>query len=256
MGLTRQGGCGKIRPLLRHYIKPGRFCIFLHDATSEEEFTQDSLEGFRMILGDYAAAGGGHVFVTFTKQDIMADAELPASSGEKADVDTVSSLAKQFEQIATKFSTGPNLVKVKVLPFPGFSSSDKSCARELMRIIDGSLKDYNAGSTAAQQNGARPEKNLENYQTPTNFSIITDEMIAEAATQKAADFWEDFNSGNLKSWSHGAHLRAGLGIILNDYLQLRGVFDWTDIFLAHLERLRNQQPQLFRNTAHRYFMIT
>ena len=80
------------------------------------------------------------------------------------------------------------------------------------------------------------------------------ERIRKANTDRlnAQNFWESFMDGSLSSWDHYTHLRAGYFVMHDCFSRGLGLLECANEFMAHLNRLREGNPERFRNTAHKY----
>ncbi|KAM0549767.1 hypothetical protein ACHAPJ_009205 [Fusarium lateritium] len=61
--------------------------------------------------------------------------------------------------------------------------------------------------------------------------------------------------GSLSSWDHYTHLRAGYFVMHDCFSRGLGLLECANEFMAHLNRLREGNPERFRNTAHKTMTI-
>ncbi|KAK2741114.1 hypothetical protein FQN57_005715 [Myotisia sp. PD_48] len=64
------------------------------------------------------------------------------------------------------------------------------------------------------------------------------------------EFMEQMVSGELDTWGHQSHLRAGFICLMRCSLNKDAVIDATDMFLGFLDKMLSAKPGKFRNTRH------
>ena len=224
-----------MRALVRHYLLPGRFILFLHNCIENEgERLEFSLEYLRQIVPMAKDAGIIHMWVLLTKQDLVSEGERP---------EVVHRLRETFKAEILKFSGMP---AIRIIDTPGLNALDQD---QLHAALD------QVKQTMDDDRKARPP--VAQRVVVEHYDSSADEMekrAKDAAAQQSSSevFWSDFKSGSVSSWGHFEHLRSGYFVLLEASAEGRGIMECTDTFLEHLARLREANPQRFRNTAHRY----
>lgn len=234
------GGCNHARPLFKHYLTAETFCIFLHDV-SVDDLADESFTGFQNILEDCASSGCKQVWVIFSKQGLI--------KSEDERLEKLGRMTAKYRDLAAPFV---KRVQVRILPLPGLDALNHTRTDEVLSEIGKVLQQQEATPRAAGRNENSATGAVAAISpSEEDLRLAVEEALARLQPQPAEAFWKDFLEGTLASWDHAAHLRAGLGVILQVYLKPRGLFAWTDEFMGHLDRLREARPDLFRNTAHR-----
>ncbi|KAE8373851.1 hypothetical protein BDV26DRAFT_54849 [Aspergillus bertholletiae] len=111
------------------------------------------------------------------------------------------------------------------------------------------------------------EPALEPYHKPTLDSKIPEHIVSSPGLSKPIDeqplrdsvgaqaFWDSFVTGHIPVWDHHVHLKVTYIIVLEYMKRRRSTFAMADTMLAHLERLRNSQPEKFGHRIHRTITI-
>ncbi|EFW99472.1 ADP-ribosylation factor 6 [Grosmannia clavigera kw1407] len=232
------GGCGKQRPLFKHYLTADRFCVFLHDI-GQDNCAEESIAAFQGVLEDCSSGGCRHIWVVFNKQDLI--------RSEDERLAKLGTMAGKYRDLAAPFA---DKVQVRILLLPGFDAAKHIRIDDMLSEIRKALQQEAKLGAVGHGKVAR-EASAEASPSEEDLRIAVEMAVAGQREQPSDAFWENFLGGTLTSWDHASHLRAGLGVILEGYLKPRGLFAWTDDFIGHLDRLREDRPDLFRNTAHR-----
>ncbi|KAK5996942.1 ADP-ribosylation factor [Cladobotryum mycophilum] len=239
------GGCDKIRPLIRHYIGNDRFIIFMHDCTDQTRL-DEAIAEFRFALEAMTQVEGRHVWVLFNKQDM-----LPLADRERI----INEHRQVYEATAFPYR---QVCSVEFLDLPGFSATTGDRIHDLLPRINAVLN--NEGKPVSKpdvKSDARqdPPTKKEILQPPSREELVgrINDHLKEAGS--AEDFLKLFESGDLPAWDHFTHLRAGYCVMLDCFANKRNIIACSDIFIEHLERLREKNPQRFRNTTHRTMTV-
>ena len=229
----RRLGCDKIRPLIRHYLAKDRFIIFIHDCADDR--LEESIQHLHEACGWMSEYGCTHMWVLFNKQDLLPPAEAKS---------IVDKLREQYEsQVYLYRRQG---LQIKVMDTPGLSGRTGEGLVEVMNEIVGTLNKEKKPTPAPTQ----PKKPV--LEGPTEQELFERIEKANQVSPSPDEFWRSFLAGDLPAWDHYSHLRAGFFVMYDCFARGCNVFECADEFLAHLKRLRNAQPERFRNTAHRY----
>lgn len=228
-----------MRALVRHYFRPGRFVLFFHNCTEVEGARLDfSLTYFRDAVAMMREMGVTHVWVLLTKQDLVPDAERPA---------IVQRLRAIFGAEIPQYKSTP---AIRIIDTPGLSALSSQQMHAVLDQVKQTLDDEKrTGPPVAQSITLAAQKSSDD-------ELLNGVKEASAEQPSSEVFWRDFISGKLSTWGHYAHLRSGYFVMLQALAENRNIMDCADTFLEHLARLRDLNPQRFRNTAHRYVRMT
>ncbi|RGP60969.1 ADP-ribosylation factor 6 [Fusarium sporotrichioides] len=231
------GGCDMIRPLTRHYMLKDRFVIFIQSCEDlDPDRVEFSFEYLRMAMGMMESFEAKNMFILFNKHDHL-------SPEEAAKV--VKELKSQIEKEIKPYE---NKLDVRILDYPGLSALHGTQLHAAMEEIRTTLKP------------AKPTQNVkaeieQREKGPSEDELVNRIKQGNATSVDAQTFWKGFLDGSLDSWDHYTHLRAGFFVIRDCFARGLGLLDSADEFMAHLNRLREGNPERFRNTAHRTMTI-
>ncbi|RBR14549.1 hypothetical protein FVER53590_06697 [Fusarium verticillioides] len=232
------GGCDAIRPLIRHYMTQDRFLIFIQSCTDTEdaERVEFSLEYLRMGLNMMLEYEAKHMFIIFNKQDLLSEEERP-----KVAKDLKDKIEAEIKPYADKLD-------IRILDTPGLSALGGCQVNNVMDEIRKTLKPKNAVKDTKAEIEMRERG-------PGEEELRNKIRTANAQSVDANTFWESFLDGSLEAWDHYTHLRAGFFIIHDCFGKGVGLLECADEFMKHLNRLREGNPERFRNTAHKTMTI-
>ncbi|KAF4336530.1 ubiquitin thiolesterase L3 [Fusarium beomiforme] len=231
------GGCDKIRPLIRHYMLKERFLIFIQDCTDTDPWRIDfSLEYLRMGMQMMLEFEAKHIFIIFNKQDLLSPEERPK---------VIKDLKEKIEAEVAPYAES---LDIKILDYPGLSALSGCQVHEAMDEIRKTLKP----KKPTRDTKAEIEKREKG---PSEEELVDKIKTANAESVDAKTFWEQFLDGSLKAWDHYTHLRAGFFVMHDCFAKGLGLLECADEFMAHLNRLREGNPERFRNTAHKTMTI-
>lgn len=142
-----------------------------------------------------------------------------------------------------------NELAVRFIDILGLSALDERHMHDVLDQVERSLAD---DSKSGASNGQ-----LKSTRAKSQDDSTLAERVREASANQSSPevFWRRFQDGHVPSWNHYTHLRAGFFVLSEGPTGSRSVMDAADIFLRHLARLRESDPQRFRNTAHRYVWL-
>ncbi|KAF4979428.1 hypothetical protein FZEAL_4371 [Fusarium zealandicum] len=233
------GGCDKIRPLVQHYIAKDRFFIFIQDCNDRDPGRVDfSMEYLRMGLEWMSEFGCQHMFILFNKQDLLPPTERDAM---------VQELRLRVESEITQH---PEKHSVKILDYPGLCATSGQQLRSAMDEIRHTLQQI---KKPTQPDPKARIAELEKGPSEEELVQRVEKAIVESVDTYG--FWGSFMDGSLASWDHYAHLRAGFFVMHDCFAKGSGLLECADEFMAHLDRLRQGNPERFRNTAHKTMTI-
>lgn len=228
-------GCDQVRALVRHYFRPDRFILFLHDCADTERI-DDSISQLHSAIEMMLEFGTQHMWILLTKQDLI---PLPEQQA------TVSSLCARFESEIKRYKGTPQVTIIDKL---GMNALDNEMVHyvldEIKATLDGTNNDHNGHWGTAKA----PEPS---YRQPATEELLQRAKLASINEADAESFWQAFLDSSLGIWDHYVHLRSGYFVILQGLASGTGILGCADMFLEHLTRLRSTNPQRFRNTAHR-----
>ncbi|KAF5228124.1 hypothetical protein FANTH_14591 [Fusarium anthophilum] len=231
------GGCDRIRPLIRHYMSQDRFLIFIQSCTdTEPDRVEFSLEYLRMGLSMMLENEAKHMFIIFNKQDLLSEEERPQ-------------IVKDLkEKIEVEIKPYADKLDIKILDTPGLSALSGCQAHDVMDEIRKTLKPK------------KPAKNMkaeieQRERGPSEEELRNKIRTANAESADAKTFWASFLDGSLEAWDHYTHLRAGFFVMHDCFGRGLGLLECADEFMKHLNRLREGNPERFRNTAHKTMTI-
>ncbi|KAH7243654.1 ADP-ribosylation factor family-domain-containing protein [Fusarium redolens] len=231
------GGCDAIRPLIRHYMAKDRFLIFIQSCTdTDPDRIEFSLEYLRMGMEMMLEYEAKHMFIIFNKQDLLSEEERP-----KVVKDLKSRIEAEIKPYANKLD-------IKILDYPGLSALWGGQVHKVMDEIRKTLKP----KKPAKDTKAEIEQREKG---PSEEELRNRVRTANAESADAKTFWESFLDGSLEEWDHYTHLRAGFFVMHDSFSKGFGLLECADEFMKHLNRLREGNPERFRNTAHKTMTI-
>ncbi|KAF5660728.1 ubiquitin thiolesterase L3 [Fusarium circinatum] len=231
------GGCDRIRPLIRHYMAQDRFLIFIQSCTdTEPDRVEFSLEYIRMGLNMMLEYEAKHMLIVFNKQDLLAEEERPQ---------IVRGLKERIEAEIKPYA---DKLDIKILDTPGLSALSGCQAHDVMDEIRKILKPKKPAKNTKAEIEQR-EKG------PSEEELRNKIRTANAESADAKTFWQSFLDGSLEAWDHYTHLRAGFFVMHDCFGRGLGLLECADEFMKHLNRLREGNPERFRNTAHKTMTI-
>ncbi|KAG5803687.1 hypothetical protein H9Q74_007234 [Fusarium xylarioides] len=231
------GGCDAIRPLIRHYMTQDRFLIFIQSCTdTDPDRVEFSLEYLRMGLNMMLEYEAKHMFIIFNKQDLLSEEERPK---------IVKDLQTKIEAETKPYT---DKLDIKILDTPGLNALWGCQVHNVMDEIRKTLKPKNAAKDTKAEIELR-EKG------PSEEELRNKIRMANAESVDVNTFWTSFLDGSLEAWDHYTHLRAGFFIMHDCFGKGVGLLDCADEFMTHLNRLREGNPERFRNTAHKTMTI-
>ncbi|KAH7026093.1 uncharacterized protein B0I36DRAFT_153720 [Microdochium trichocladiopsis] len=270
--------------LMHHYLDPDTAVFFIHDCSDEwPDRLEFSVELLHLHVRQMMDKKARHLWVLLGKQDAI----IPGDDDDDDEVrrrkgrDKVDELKGRFERELARYDhgrgekggeggsgggdggDGQDGIFYRILAPEGLSGvsgaglpvvmddvcSTLSRAAEVRRDEAGGLQKGSENKktppdTAARAKGAPHEQPLSQEELQ---ALAAEEM---SSIQPAHVFWREFLDGTLPAWNHASHLQAGYLVLLECLTSGKGVFESADAFLQHLARLRDRQPDRFRNTAH------
>ncbi|KAF5019405.1 hypothetical protein F66182_8605 [Fusarium sp. NRRL 66182] len=232
------GGCDKMRSLTGLYMIKERFIVFVQSVQDlDPDRVEFSLEYLRMCMETMMEHGATNMFILFNKQDLLAPDEREA---------VIKDLKGKIEsEIAPYAST----LDVKIMDYPGLSAATGEQLHRVMDEIRQTLGQTEKPATDTKKVMERIEKG------PSEEELIERINKAKAESADAHSFWGAFMDGSLLAWDHYTHLRAGFFVMHDCLARGLGLLECADEFMAHLNRLREGNPERFRNTAHKTMTI-
>ncbi|CAF3640720.1 unnamed protein product [Fusarium graminearum] len=229
--------CDMIRPLTRHYMLKDRFVIFIQSCEDlEPDRIEFSMEYLRMAMEMMESFEAKNLFILFNKQDHL--------SPENA-ASIVRDLKSQIEKEIKPYE---NKLDIRILDYPGLSALNGTHLHAAMEEIRMALKP------------TKPTPNVkaeieQKVKGPSEYDLVNRIRQENATSVDTQTFWKRFLDGSLESWDHYTHLRAGFFVLRDCFARGVGILECADEFMAHLNRLREGNPERFRNTAHRTMTI-
>ncbi len=232
-GTNTGPGCDKIRPLHRHYFHGTEFVIFVHNCADMDRL-DEQLEVLRSSITDEELS---HVpvLVVLSVQDLMP----PATKTE--DMEKIKAAYECLLALCRR--PGP----IKMFDCAGFSATTTENPYIVLDEVANMLADKPVDTTAKSQ----AAKKSDTKAAPNVSDVERAKTMTEADGMATAEFWRAFEDGSLAPWDHYHHLKAGFFVLVEAFEQGSGVLDAAETFISHLERLREGNPERFRNTTHR-----
>ncbi|KAL3460819.1 P-loop containing nucleoside triphosphate hydrolase protein [Aspergillus heterothallicus] len=229
------GGCDRIYPLLRFYLKPETLVLFLHNCASTDQPVIE--DWFRPFLSQMVEAKSKYIWIVPTRQDDLEERET------------------YIEQIHQLYERELSLVRrdvqYKVL-------KHKICAKTgegmegLMADIHRTMS-LNAGA-AGRCTG---KSDIQPKEVPTSEDELK-ALIEKEGNEDRLDsqsYWASFLTADIPAWDHRSHLKAGYIVALESAKHGESIFTTAETFIAHLRRLKEAHPDRFRNTEHQTMTI-
>jgi ubiquitin carboxyl-terminal hydrolase L3 len=178
-----------------------------------------------------------HMFILFNKQDLLQPDER-----EKVIKDLKGRIEAEIKPYNDKLD-------IRILDYPGLSALN---GMQLPPVMD-EIRQTLQPKRAAQDTKSEIEKREKG---PSEDELLNQIRKANAESVDAETFWKFFMDGSLESWDHYTHLRAGFFVMHDSFAQGLGLLECADALIAHLNRLREGNPERFRNTAHKYVQVS
>lgn len=231
------GGCDQMRSHIRFYIVRERFLMFLHDCADSERLDY-SIEQLHTAMRWMSELGCRHMWILLSKQDL-----LPPSERETI----VQGVRNRFESELAQYQ---DKHYIRIMDQPGLSAASGSQLGIVMKEIRETL-----------QQTPQPSQKFTNIQVeelekgPSEQELVDRIKKASMESVDPDRFWTAFVKGNLDSWDHYAHLRAGYFVLFEGLSRGSSLLDCASNFMGRLKELRLKNPEKFRNTAHRTMTI-
>ncbi|KAL4884233.1 P-loop containing nucleoside triphosphate hydrolase protein [Aspergillus karnatakaensis] len=229
------GGCDKIQPLLRHYLKPETLVLFLHDC--QDTWRPEFPEWFHRFLFDMMEAQSKYLWILPTKQDDLPDRER-----------FVSGVKQMYECGLAPYERN---IRYKVLEHKLSAKTGEGVQEVLAELQRTMALDFGKARRSPTKAAGAPQGN------PASEEELR-ALIQKEGNEDDVDmltFWASFLSAELPTWGHRSHLKAGYIVALESAVKGESIFTTADIFIAHLRRLKEAHPERFRNTEHRTMTI-
>ncbi|CUS13823.1 unnamed protein product [Tuber aestivum] len=238
------GGCGKIRPLIRHYMTPGHSVIFLvstSECVRDAERYKDTIDELKAQVTESVRVGVVFILVAFSKQDLLTEAEHHQEAAVKQYV-------KETMDALLPMGAAKGLFSVMST---GFSADEGKGVDELLDALIAGVKRNNVDPVALPELGCPVE--------PVHKPIpedVKDPYVGFAPER----FFEMMESASLHVWDHRAHVRGGFYVLMKCLGSGLGLWDAVEDFLNVLDKMlatdaaRAQvegTERKFRNTVHR-----
>ncbi|KKK16187.1 hypothetical protein P175DRAFT_0260135 [Aspergillus ochraceoroseus IBT 24754] len=231
-------GCNKIRHLLRHYITPNTLVIFLHDC--DDPFRQEFPDWMGVFLDDMIKREGKYLWILFNKQDTLP----PDDDGE-----FIGNVRKMYEDEMSRYKKD---ICYKILDHK-LSAKTGEGLNELLVELHNTMSTSELNSRRQLKSVSNPNVHQDALSREQLKSLI--EKEGREDTIDAQAFWISFLEADLSAWDHRSHLKAGYIIAVESAGKGESIFTTADTFIAHLKRLKEMQPDKFRNTEHRTMTI-
>ena len=232
-----------MRRLVGQYIKKNSFILFVYDC-SDNERLEEALIELQSNIQMMRDADSRYLWILLNKQDLLSPAKRHQVTAE---------IRQRFQTLITLHS---DVVAATVVDLPGLSSKTGTQLKEVLDIIQKRLTVESAESISDVSSEieaikASPDAGIDMYQQ----NLLRRVQKSNSTAEDADTFWVAFESGQLETWDHYNHLRAGYFVLLESLTFGRGVVACSNLFIEHLERLRANNPQRFRNTTHQTMTV-
>lgn len=215
------------------YVSPESLVFFLHDSSNPDGI-DDSVELLHVHVRQMIDTKAEYLWVLLNKQDLLL---------EENREEVIAGQRRRFE---TELARYDGVITWKIIAEPGLSGSTGEHLYHALDSVHETL------SRAADKTKTIEKTPVELPQEFPSDDELRKQIEKDADSFKdAATYWAAFLDGTLPTWNHRDHLHAGYIVLIDSFGKGEGVFESVDIFLAHLDRLREAQPDRFRNTAHK-----
>jgi hypothetical protein len=215
--------------------------LYVHNPADER--LDESLKGVRVAAELMLSVQARFIWIIFNKQDILPDATRDT---------IIANHRAKFEQELQSFD---NQIEWKIIDLPGFSAMTGNRCFELLDIFQDTFEGFKKKPKPLPTTKPTSTAPVTYVQTPTEAELITRIQQGQVNDLGANAFWEAFMSAEIPAWNHRCHLRAGYVLLLDTLRSGGGIFDCAEVFLEHLQRLKDAHPDRFRNTEHRTMTI-
>ncbi|KAF2433457.1 hypothetical protein EJ08DRAFT_607112 [Tothia fuscella] len=237
------GGGDRMQPLYRHYITAETIILYIHNCIDDSERTESSIQALNQNVKQMFEVGAKFIWILLNKEDLI-------PIGQRASV--VNDLRERFEQELFQYN---NKIVYQFLDLPGFSAVSGKHVSSLLPIIHHSLKAHRELDGSIQpktREPVLPHPELSEHSHDALIARAREEGLDEDSVES---FWNSFLQCNMAEWNHRCQLRAGYIILLQSLGDGKDVLHAANVFLGHTQKLRNIDPERFRNTVHRTMTI-
>lgn len=252
-------------PLMHHFIDPDTAVLFIHDCSSSSSTDpwrlEVSVELLHLHIGQMQMKGAEVLLALLSKQDVIPGGESERRKKvdelrglfekELAKYDDVGGQGKGEDDGKGEQGIRGRWLKWQMLAPRGMSAST---GEGIDLVMDDVCLALSAEPARAAKDHAEMETKMKDGvrrgkpPTAEELDVLASEAVS--SVQPADVFWREFLDGKLVSWDHVSHLQAGYIVLIECMAQGKGVFESAEVFLQHLARPREAQPDQFRNTAH------
>ncbi|KAG0126849.1 ADP-ribosylation factor family-domain-containing protein [Tuber indicum] len=237
------GGCGSIRPLIRHYMAPGHSVLFLVNTSEcirDAERYKDTIDELTAQVTGSVRGGVVFILVAFSKQDLLTEAQHIQETAVKQHV---------RETMDALLPVGAQKGLFSVMS-AGFSSDEGSGVEELLDALMAGVKRNNVNPTIPE-----PGSTVEPVHKP-----ITEHANDPYVGLAPERFFGMMESASFPLWDHRSHVRGGFYVLIKGLGSGLSLWDAVEDFLNILEKMlatdtaRAQvegTERKFRNTVHR-----
>lgn len=238
------GGCGKIRPLIRHYMTPGHSVLFLVNTSECIRDTgryNDTIDELTAQVTESVQVGVVFILVAFSKQDLLTEAQHSQEADVKRRV-------KETMDALLPMGAAKGLFSVMSA---GFSADQDEGVDELLDALIAGVKRNNVNPAVLPEPGSPAEP--AHRPAPEH---VDDPYVGFAPER----FFEMMESASLPVWDHRAHVRGGFYVLIKGLGSGLGLWDAVGDFLNILDKMlvtdaaRAQvegTERQFRNTVHK-----
>jgi hypothetical protein len=242
-------GAVRICDFSSYNIASDSVVLFAHDCGLDEQQTEASIELLREHLEQWPGHCG-HLWVLLNKQDVL-PTENPSTVALR--------IRGRFHEELSKCS-GANLHwEILDLPRTSPQSGGKllSVLDDVAAALDSRTRrlfPFPNPDDGQIHNPKSPEAFPRSVEVPTRSeqrTSIGDTKQGECLTMDDDTFWALFLKADIKHWDHRSYLRAAYKVLLDALEQERGVWEASQVFSHHLQRLRHSNNHIFLDTSNR-----
>lgn len=229
-----------------HNITPDPVVLFVHDCSLDEQQTEASMELLREHL-EQLLGQGGHIWVLLNKQDLL-PTENPSAVALR--------IRDRFNKKLSEHA-GTNL-HWEILDLPGVNQ--QRCGK-LLPVLDnvaaalGSktrrLSPFPKVDDDQAYNPESSEALPQSVELPTGSEQRASMNQDKYHTMDDDTFWNLFLKADIKHWNHRSYLRAAYKVLLDALEQKQSVWEASEVFSHHIQRLGHSNKHIFLDKDNR-----
>ncbi|KAE8363160.1 hypothetical protein BDV27DRAFT_159065 [Aspergillus caelatus] len=229
---------------IHHYLQGTDVALFIHNCDPQQ---LEPIYDFHYFLNFVHKYDCKHLWILLNKQDTLPPESAPL---------IVEGLRKKYEKEMAGYE---HQLSWRILDHKLSAKTGEGVQEILHQLHSSANLLLRTRPKPQPQPRAEPVRDSE----PKVVPDIPEDTISSPSQSKPIDnqtsqgsvnpqaFWNSFVTGDIPVWDHHTHLKVTYILVLEYTKRKRSTFAMADTMFAHLRRLRNCQPEKFKNRPHR-----